>query len=100
MWVHAIFITINCYTIHVFYLGSPQTYTVYLDWAVVSLVLVFQELEKKGDVKSDEENEEKGKKKEGEEEEEEEEIEGEYDEELEEVKDLTNNNILSTLNKS
>ncbi|XDV20284.1 hypothetical protein PO909_025635 [Leuciscus waleckii] len=50
------------------------------------------ELEKKGDVKSDEENEEKGKKKEGEEEEEEEEIEGQYDdEELEEENDYIAN---------
>lgn len=58
----------------------------------------FQELEKKGDVKSDEEGEEKGEKKDGEEGEEEE-IEGEYDdEELEEVKDFTNSNIPGSIN--
>lgn len=56
-----------------------------LDCAVVSLALVFQELEKKGDVKSDEEDEAEGGKKEGDEEGEEEEIEGEFDDEVEEV---------------
>lgn len=62
-----------------------------MDCVVVSLLLDFQELEKKGDVKSDEEGEAKGEKKENDEEGEEEEIEGEYDEEeLEEVEAFTN----------
>lgn len=66
-----------------------------MDCAVVSLALVFQELEKKGDVKSDEEDEAEGGKKEDDEEGEgeEEEIEGEYDEEVEEVKAFTDSRI-------
>ncbi len=56
-------------------------------------MLVFQELEKKGDVKSDEEGEAEGGKKEDDEEGEEEEIEGEYDEEVEEVKAFTDSRI-------
>lgn len=63
-----------------------------LDCPFVSLMLVFQELEKKGDVKSDEEGEAEGGKKEDDEEGEEEEIEGEY-EEVEEVKAFTDSRI-------
>ncbi|XP_016428764.1 DNA-directed RNA polymerase III subunit RPC7-like [Sinocyclocheilus rhinocerous] len=59
------------------------------------LLSKLDQLEKKGDVKSDEEDEAKGEKKAVDEEGEEEEIEGEFDEELEEVKAFTNSNISS-----
>lgn len=93
MWVCVIFITLKCFTIHVFiWFHCKHIFA-------LRLRFVFQELEKKGDVKSDEEDEEKGEKKN--EEGEEEEIEGEYDdEELEEVKDFTNNILSPRLIKS
>lgn len=74
-------------------ISSCFTANICLDCPVVSLVLVFQELEKKGDVKSDEEGEAEGGKKEDDEEGEEEEIEGECDEEVEEVKAFTDSRI-------
>ncbi|XP_016317275.1 DNA-directed RNA polymerase III subunit RPC7-like isoform X2 [Sinocyclocheilus anshuiensis] len=55
------------------------------------LLSKLDQLEKKGDVKSDEEDEAKGEKKEVDEEGEEEEIEGEFDEELEEENDYIAN---------